>query len=210
MADENLQEMTDALWGSDEAQGYLTGRGLDPLTIAEARLGYVHLNGSRFSNSVAIPYFDAQGRHRMTRYRRLNPGTRLKYDWLKGSHPHLYGIERVSEPVVYICEGEFDSLILTQCGFPAVGLVGALSGWQRPWRYLFRDCDMVLVVMDTDPSKQDELGRERGMTGQRAAQKIAAAVGMVTNVDIVELPMGEDVTSLYLKDEAALRSLCEL
>lgn len=209
MAEPNLQEMTAAVWEYDEPQEYLQGRGLDVNTIVEAQLGYVHLNGSRFSRSIAIPYFDAQGRHRLTRYRHLNPKAAQKYGWLKGSSSHLYGIERVDERVVYICEGEFDALILTQCGFPAVGLTGAMH-FQRPWRYLFRNSDMVLVVMDTDSSKKDDLGREVGMTGQRAAQKIAGAIGTVTNVDIIELPMGEDVTSLYLKDEAALRGLCEL
>lgn len=209
MAEQTLQDLTDAIWTYDEPQKYLEGRGLDVNTIVEAQLGYVYPNGSRFSRSIAIPYFDVQGRHRLTRYRRLDPNAPLKYDWLKGSHSHLYGIERVDQPVVYICEGEFDSLILTQCGFPAVGLTGAMH-FQRPWRFLFRNSDMVIVVMDTDQSKKDEQGREVGMTGQRAAQKIAAAIGTVTDVDIVELPMGMDVTDLYLKDEAALRRLCEL
>ena len=201
--------MTAAIWEHDEPQEYLLGRGLDISTIEDAKLGYVPPGRDRFSRSIAIPYFDVQGRHRLTRYRRLGPNSSLKYDWLKGSHSHLYGVERVDERVVYICEGEFDSLILTQCGFPAVGLTGAMH-FQRPWRFLFRNSDMVIVVMDTDPSKQDEQGREIGMTGQRAAQKIAGAIGTVTDVDVVELPMGMDVTDLYLKDEAALRRMCEL
>lgn len=209
MAEQTIQALTDALWTNDEAQGYLTGRGLEPVTIAESQLGYVSPNGSRFSHSISIPYFDGLGRHRLTRYRRLDPKAHRKYDWAKGSHSHLYNIQNVNEPVVYICEGEFDSLILTQMGFPAVGLTGAMH-FQNPWRFLFRNCDFVLIVMDTDASKKDEKGREVGMTGQRAAQKIAAQVSRVTQADIVELPPGMDVTDLYLEDVKALRGLCEL
>lgn len=198
--------MTEALFANDDALGYLEGRGLAVDTIINAQFGYVETG--RFRHSISIPYFDALGRHRLTRYRRLDPDAPMKYDWLKGSHTHLYGIEDVNEPRVYVTEGEFDRWILKQMGFAAVGLTGAMH-FQRPWRFLFRNCDLVLVVLDTDPSKIKH-GREVGMTGQRAAQQILGAIGTVTNTDIIELPMGMDVNALYLEDPSALRGLCEL
>lgn len=199
--------MTDALFENDHALKYLEGRGLTLDTIVAAQFGYV--KRGRFRNSIAIPYFDGLGRHRSTRYRRLDPDAPRKYDWLKGSKSHVYGIEDVNAPVVHITEGEFDRWILKQIGLSSVGLDGA-QHFQRPWRFLFRNCDLVLVVMDNDPSKVNEEGREIGMTGQRAAQKIAAAIGTVTNVDIIELPSDKDCTDVYLESPDLLRSLCDV
>lgn len=195
MADENVQGLTDALWDNTDALEYLEGRGLSLNTIAEARFGYAETG--RFRHSISIPYFDAQGRHRTTRYRRLDPDSPMKYDQLKGTVQHLYGIEDANEPVVFITEGEFDRWILRQLGLKAVGIAGA-TNFPRPWRFLFRNCDLVLVVMDMDDA------------GRKAAQRIASWLSTVTNADIIELPPRMDVTDLFLSDPDTLRGLCEL
>lgn len=197
MVDTPIQEMTETLLANDDALGYLEERGLSLNTIVDAQLGYVSMNGTRFGHSIAIPYLDAQGRWRSTRYRHLRPNMSHKYDQLKGTRQHLYGVERVNEPVVYLCEGEFDSLVLTQMGFPAAGIAGA-TNFDRSWRFLFRNSDLVLVVMDSDDA------------GRKAAMRIAAQISTVTNADIIELPPGKDVTDTYLESPDLLRSLCEL
>jgi len=207
VADTDLLEgLTSALWENTDALEYLEGRGLSLNTIAEARFGYVEKG--RFRNSISIPYFDAKGRHRITRYRTLELDADQKYSVVKGTKTHLYGVEDVNEPVVFITEGEFDRWILKQLDLKAVAVSGA-THFQRPWRFLFRNCDLVLIVTDNDPSNIKK-GREVGQAGQRAAQRIAAWIGTVTNVDVVELPPRTDVTDLFLSDPDTLRSLCEL
>lgn len=193
MVDENLRKMTETLWASDEPLEYLTGRGLDAETILEAQLGYVA--DGRFMDSISIPYFDAQGRWRSTRYRRLGQrAARQKYDVERGGGHHLYNVAAANEPRVAITEGEFDSLILRQIGVPAVAVPGA-NAWDRDWRWLFRNSDLVLVVTDDDAA------------GEKARKRLLGAIGMITEVESVELPDGMDVTDLYLSDPHELRRL---
>jgi DNA primase len=198
VAETDLQELADNVWAYDAANEYLTGRGLDVDTIVEAQLGYVPpQDGGRFAHSIAIPYFDAQGRWRSTRYRHLRPDARHKYDQEKGTKQHLYGVSDAQESIVYITEGEFDRLIMKQLGLAAVGIAGA-TNFARAWRYLFRDAELVLVVMDADEA------------GRKAKQRIASWVSTVTDVDTIDLPSGADITDLYLSDRDELESLLGL
>ncbi len=187
--------MIEWLWDSGDALTYLQGRGLLQNTIAEAKLGYVPPGGdSRFAHCIAIPYHDAQGRWRLTRYRHLRPNHPQKYDAPKHSSRHIYGVAQVREPVVYITEGEFDALILRQMGKASVAIPGAQS-WDRAWRWLFRDCDLVVVLMDNDEE------------GRKASRRVASQIGTVTDVMVLDLPQDMDVTDLYLTNPDELRRL---
>lgn len=187
--------MQEALWESEDQLLWLKGRGLTDATIAYMQLGYVPSDAdSMFAHSVAIPYFDARDRWVMTRFRHLRPEAPAKYQTPKGAGTHLYNVKAVDEPTVAICEGEFDSLILGQLGIPAVAIPGATT-WRREWRWLFRNADLVLVVMDNDEA------------GVQARNKITAQVAQITTTEPIVLPDGMDVTDLYLQDPEHLRRL---
>jgi DNA primase len=174
---------------------WLQRRGLKPDTIKRAMLGYVP--DGRYAGSISIPYFLPSGVVRGLRYRYLNPDERgKKYDNPKGMSVHLYNVARVDSPHVWICEGEFDTLILDQEGFPAVGIPGAKS-FKGFWRYLFVHCEQVSIVCDADEA------------GRSGAARIASLLGQVVSGDIriVHLPEGMDVTDLYLHDRDSLREL---
>lgn len=194
--------LVDDLWANEEVLTYLRARGLHDDTIAEAELGYVADEQSRYFHSVSIPYFDGRGQHRSTRYRHLRPemARRHKYESEVGGKAHLYGVEHVREPVVYLTEGEFDSLILRQMELPAVGVPGA-NGWQRPWRWLFRDCDLVVVCFDVDTPRRKGDGKEF-RPGQEGARKVVGQLSSIVSVrEIGESsgwPEGHDINSLYL------------
>lgn len=173
------------------ARKFLEDRGLTPETIEAAGLGVSQ--GPNYSGWLAIPYHDGQGRRRMTRYRSLPP-TDKQYRTLKGEGTHLYNVAAVENPIVAICEGEFDALILSQIGVPAVAIAGAKS-WNRAWRWLFRNTDMVLVITDQDEE------------GLRARHKIVANLHDVTTAEPVDLPEGSDITDLYLSNPEELRKL---
>jgi DNA primase len=125
----------------------------------------------------------------------LNP-TKHKYDNLKGQTLHLYNVVHTTKPKVWLCEGEFDSLILTQMGFPAVGIPGA-SGFKPDWKYLFCNCEQVSLVFDSDEA------------GEKGAQRIASILGEVVLGDLrlIRLPEGLDVNDCYLRDPEELREL---
>lgn len=187
----------DQLWNDAAAFGWLRARGLEEDTIWVAGLGYVgspQEGHERFKGAICIPYFDAQGRPYAPRFRHLGAGRKRKYDQETHAKGHPYGVDQSREPTVYVTEGEFDALILRQMGFSAVGIPGA-QAWQRHWRMLFRDCDLVVIVMDPDEA------------GEKAKARIAGQLSQVVDVRTVELPSGLDVNELYLKDPDNLRSL---
>lgn len=172
---------------------WLKARGLTDSTIRKAMLGYVA--EGRFRDSIAIPYLNPDGTVRTIRFRYLNP-RRQKYDNFKGANIHIYNVANTAQAKVWLCEGEFDSLILSQLGFPAVGVPGA-SGFKPDWKYLFVNCEQVSLVFDGDEA------------GERGANRLASILGEVVTGDlrIIRLAEGLDVTDSYLRDPDGLKEL---
>lgn len=98
-----------------------------------------------------------------------------------------------SQAKVWVTEGEFDSLILSQMGFPAVGIPGA-NAFKPEWKYLFRNCEQVSLVFDSDEA------------GKRGASRVSGLLSdVVENLRILYLPPNQDVTDLYLQNPEELR-----
>lgn len=172
---------------------WLLNRGLTEATIRQAKLGYV--SEGRFRDSIAIPYLNPDGTVRTIRFRYLNP-RRQKYDNFKGANIHIFNVANTAKSKVWLCEGEFDSLVLSQIGFPAVGIPGA-SGFKPDWKYLFANCEQVSLVFDSDEA------------GEKGAQRLGSILGEVVTGDLrlVRLPEGLDVTDAYLRDPEELKEL---
>ena len=187
----NVSAMSVALWDNPEKLGWLTARGLTDDTILDASLGW--MADGRYANSISIPYYDARGELVTVRFRHLDPTAPHKYDQIKGSKRHLYNVKNTDNPTVAVCEGEFDALIMGQLGIPAVAVPGS-EAWDRSWRFLFRECNLVYVITDADTA------------GRRAGNKISGSIGAVTDVALIHLDKG-DVTDLYLQDPDRLRGM---
>lgn len=172
---------------------WLKLRGLTDSTIDRYLLGYVA--EGRYRNAISLPYLNPDGTVRSIRFRYLQPNGR-KYDNLKGQKVHLYNVVHTTKPRVWVCEGEFDSLILTQMGYPAVGVPG-VSSFKPDWKYLFVNCEQVSLVFDSDEA------------GEKGAQRLASILGEVVQGDLrlIRLPEGLDVTDCYLRDPDELRAL---
>jgi DNA primase len=96
---------------------------------------------------------------------------------------------------VWVCEGEFDSLILTQMGFPAVGIPGSQS-FHPAWKYLFANCEEVSLVFDSDEA------------GRKGADRLGSILGdVVANLRRINLPPGMDVTDMHQADAEELKRL---
>lgn len=177
----------------EEDRRWLMARGLTETSIRAARLGYV--NEGRYRDSIAIPYLNPDGTVRSIRFRYLNP-RRQKYDNFRGANIHLYNVANTARSKVWVCEGEFDSLILSQMGFPAVGVPG-VSGFKPDWKYLFVNCEQVSLVFDSDEA------------GERGANRLASILGDVVSGDlrVIRLAEGMDVTDSYLRDAKGLKEL---
>lgn len=172
-------------WGTRE---WLLGRGLEAATIQSASLGW---DAAR--RSIVMPYFNPDGTVRSYRWRNMN--REPKYESQKGGRVHLYNVVATREPRVWICEGEFDALLLCQLGYPAVGVAGT-QNFKPEWKYLFVHCDEVSIVFDGDDA------------GRTASRKITGHLApYVTKLRMIQMPDEKDVTDLYKENAEALKEL---
>lgn len=168
---------------------WLNDRGLTDDTIRGSLLGEVVTPASeheRFQGAISIPYWNPSRTVRSLRFRNLRDGTH-KYDSVAGESVHIFNVANTGLPKVWICEGEFDALVLSQLGFSAVGIPGA-GGFKPEWKYLFSHCTQVSIAFDGDDA------------GLKGARRISSLLGDVCdNIRILALPPGIDCNDIYIK-----------
>jgi len=193
------------------ADRWLFARGIWSQSIFGWKLGYVGkaLKGDEaFVGCLTIPYYDGLGRERpeAMRFRPLYVNPRAKYLNRSGAPHHLFGLMYTDYPKVYVAEGEIDAITLWQTGRKAVGVAGA-DAWRKPWRWLFRNCEEVIVVFDNDMEKDRPDGRKVNAGQSGAGQVYRALESLGLHVRNVKLPQGHDVNSLYIADRKKLEGV---
>lgn len=183
-----LLPLCEALEG--HSREWLHKRGLWDSTIKKYMLGW-----DEERKSIVIPYLNSLGKIRKLRYRQFD--REPKYLWgsegEKGAH--LFHVKATRKPRLWLTEGEFDAMCLSQMGFPSVAVPGSQL-FKAEWKYLFAYCDQLTVVFDPD---------EAGIAG---AQRISGILGpVVSQFRMVKLPEGRDVSDLYVEDKGKLLSL---
>lgn len=184
-----------------QAQQYLAGRGISPETARHFRLGVVRRPAQgheALAGRLSLPYITPAGVVNAN-YRciadhdcKAVEGHR-KYLKPEGLPVNLFNVGALKAPgdVICICEGEIDTISLSACGIPAVGVSG-VNAWRDYFRLCFQDFTRVYAFGDADDA------------GKGLNKKLIEAVRAIP----VRLPNGEDVNSLYLKGGAdALRQL---
>jgi hypothetical protein len=166
-------------------------RGISKESLEDFRLGYVaspSTGDERFEGHIAIPYLTVSGVVTM-RFRRVI-GEGSKYNGHSGAMAWPYNVGALlTEGPIFVCEGELDAIIATQCGLPAIAFPGANS-WKRVYSRMLRFRE-VYVLADGDAA------------GRKFAESIARDV---QGTKIAEMPPGEDVNSVFLRDgEMGLR-----
>lgn len=151
-------------------------------------LGYVEspLPGHEMAvGRLAIPYLTPAGTVALN-FRRLGEDG-PKYWAEPGIKRPLFnvGAFRRHEPFLCVCEGELDTIAVSQAGLPAVGVPGA-QGWQSWFARAFRGYSAVFILADTD---------DKG-AGMGLAEKIAS---QVEGARIVPMPGGHDANSFLLE-----------
>lgn len=155
---------------------YLGDRGLTLETIE-------HFGLIEDDDRITIPYFNALGGVSGMRYRLLHAD--MKYISPPGQKTILYNIIDAGLEPVFLAEGEFDTMILHQTGRHAVGAAG-VQGFKHYWAWLFVGTN-VRICFDGDEA------------GRAGAMKVARMLhGIADEVDIIEIPQGEDITSLFM------------
>lgn len=125
-----------------------------------------------FNGQITIPYIIAGN---VVMLRGKDPAG--KYLTPPGQKTRLFNTDVVwgAEELV-ICEGEFDTMVLEQLGFNAIGCPGA-NTWQDSFTPYFEDTKRIYVVFDPDEA------------GEKGAAKLREALGQ--KAKIVELPVPE-------------------
>lgn len=170
-----------------EAEPYLEGRGLDLDLVRGEGIGVVRdpLPGHEdYEGCLAIPYLTDAGPVNM-RFREL-PGKQLsgKYQMMKGWHGNIYGVQQISQGVcddwIAVTEGEIDSLVLRQCGIPAVGIPGSKM-FKDHWPLVFEDFSYVYLFTDGDTA-----GKGMYDTWQSRVKTAVIRVAMPDGMDVNE------------------------
>lgn len=169
----------------DEVQAYLMGRGLSEATISGARLGVVadpRPGHEGYRGMICIPYL-VKGVPVMVRFRNLSDHG-PKYLQPKGSKSRIYGVDDIhsATDTIGVAEGEFDKLILQQCGLPAIAIPGANAFQAHHARMLY---GFSRIWVFGDP---DQAGAEFITTIVNRLPRSAKGVNM----------RGGDVTELYV------------
>lgn len=174
---------------NDEAQEYLAGRGLSEETVAGAALGVVDdpLPGhEQYRGALCIPYL-VKGQVVKVRFRSLSDNG-PKYLDVKGGVARIYGVDQIHAAggTIAIAEGEFDSLVLRQCGIPAIAIPGAntfrphhprmLYGFSRIW--IFADPDAAgAELTNTITSRLPRSAKSVNLRGAGDVNEIYVASG---------------------------------
>ncbi|NDB57083.1 topoisomerase [bacterium] len=164
------------------------------LSVEEARkfhLGVVDnpLPGHEgYKGKLVIPYITPSGVVDL-RFRSIH-GEEPKYIGLPGAKTTMFNAQAVLTADGYICvtEGEIDCITtVSKTGHPAVGIPGA-NNWKPYYSKILDDFDTVIVLADGDSP------------GLEFGKKISRELG---NVNIVQMPEGQDVNSIVLQEGAS-------
>lgn len=212
------EHFQDDLLDSTKSLTYLREeRGLEPATIGKYRLGYAGPSLERskttaferlvdeygigdldnaglvgeekrplFWDRITIPYLD--GPTVLTMRAKQIGGNVIQ---AKGTSIRLFGVDNIrDQDEVFICEGEFDAMLLDQLGYASCAIPGALS-FQELWSMYLEGARRVFLLLDND---------EAGIKG---AERVKQFLGARAKIVRLPLPDGEestDITEFFLRD----------
>lgn len=154
-----------------------------------------------FPEWVTIPYLHMTGSWG-NKYRSLDPEAKPKYMNTPGWGTHLYNPYHHGPGAgeIWFAEGEFDTIVLNELGFPAIGIPGvghADKLLNSVWLRLYRGAK-IYIVFDGD-----KYGHESAVRLREGLDKVGVSSKLVT------VPDGHDVNSWYAEDEQELREQLE-
>lgn len=177
------------------AMEYLLGRGLREETIRDFKLGAVVTpideSHKRFTGMICIPNLSgAEDQHPVNiKFRDLNPESDKKYDGPSGQVLRLFNLRALRSAGEFVCvvEGEFDAIVLSQCGLPAIGVPGAQQFSGKGHNYRNRLLDGIDVILCPDNDK--------------AGQDLVKAMSDIRNLTVRSFAPSKDATEFYLDND---------
>lgn len=172
------------------AQAYLASRGFSPQDAATFRLGAVArplVGHEQYRGRLAIPYITPQGVVNMNfRCARDHDCKSIeghrKYLKPEGSSSNLFNVLDLKRdsPFIAVAEGELDTITLSICGIPAVGVAG-VKAWEKHFSRCLADFDTIYSFAD----------------GDKAGGSFASFLGREVKARPIRLPQGSDVNQIF-------------
>lgn len=131
---------------------YLNNRGIKDEIIEQNKLGYGKFYGN---NWITIPILNARREYTFLKLRKDpdNKKSGPKYKvFPSGSKAEIYGQEILKNKgsKLVICEGEFDCLVLSAWGIPAITSTAGASTFKEVWLSELKGFDNIYVALDKD------------------------------------------------------------
>jgi len=169
--------------GNDLAK-YFRFRGWDPEIASD--LGLIGPRGEYFRQRIVIPEL-RDGRAIYLVGRATQAYQKAKYLGLPGAPKPLYGVELIrSAAEVFIVEGAFDWLTLSEWGYPTVALLG--SHLKHDQISEIADAERIFIVTDSDEP------------GRKSARQLAEILGKRARI-VPPLPNAKDVNELAMRQQ---------
>jgi 5S rRNA maturation endonuclease (ribonuclease M5) len=184
-----------ALLSNEYALDYLvTERGIHTKTLMDFDIGW---DAAR--DVYTIPVRGEDGAIWNVRRYTPNPKGDTKIWSVKGMRvTELYPVKILDDAErVIICEGEWDTLLTIQMGFPAVTRTSGAGTWYHRWNEAFKD-KLVYICQDRDVE---------GVSGSRKIARALSRIGI--DVRIAELPYsvipkhGKDLSDFWMEHDRA-------
>lgn len=140
---------------------YLHARGLTETIINDYKLGWGEFYGKWW---ITIPIRDQEGNFSFFKLRRdpevQNESEKYMF-YPTGSSATLYGWKMLhgNTDMVVICEGEFDSILLSSMGIPTITSTAGAGTFKEEWVKNLKDLKKVYICFDRDNA--GEKGTER-------------------------------------------------
>lgn len=172
------------------ALSYLAKRGFSPEVAYAYRLGVVRrplVGHEGYASRISIPYLTPQGVVNMNfRCARDHDCKSIeghrKYLKPEGSSSNLFNVLDLKKdsPFIAVAEGELDTITLSICGIPAVGVAG-VKAWEKHFSRCLADFDTIYSFAD----------------GDKAGGSFASFLGREVKARPIRLPQGSDVNQIF-------------
>ena len=147
-----LQEIKKVIPITKECTDYIKLRGITENTIKKFNL-------ATYEGYIAFPYYRYETVIGYKIRKPMKDPGRPKMKSITGSKPYLYNIQNTTGSTeLVICEGEFDCMIIYQCGYENVVSVGAGANSLKTLIEQARDYldkyEVLIIVSDNDEAGQ--------------------------------------------------------
>ena len=187
MKDEKMNESVDQSHQAlpERIRTYLNKRCLPDEIINKFKIGWT-------GRAIAIPIYGKDSEYAFFKFRKdpaWDDSESPKYWYRKGASAELYGWENITnpKPILIICEGEFDRLVLEAKGIPAVTSTGGAGTFKDEWISSLKEISNLYVCFDQDDA------------GMYHAQRLIEKLPHARYISLSSLPEGKkDITDFFV------------